>query len=233
MILERLHVFGVSLLVFSIPFIFFASFLLNNTPLTALGIGFLVLSVSILLTPVRTIPPHAVRALLEGSALSLEAILEEFNISERGYYALSPDGRVYVYVPIRGEVKPPNLVSEPTGLIYKEGKFEYLVLVPPASELVKSPDLAGMDLESALNYIFVDLMEVADSVEVITNDLVSIKLRKVRSQVSAGRFKTVFGSLEASIAGCILANLLGITRVMSEAEEGDDKIIILEVLQHE
>lgn len=225
--------FGISLLAFSIPFILFAFLLLNNVPLTALGIGFLILSISILLTPVRVIPPHAVRALLEGSALSLEAILEEFNISGKGYYVLSPSGRVYVYVPIRGENKPPLLVSEPIGLIHKEGNFEYLVLVPPASELVKSPELSGMDLESALNYIFVDLMEFADSVEVIMDDLISIKLKKVRSQISAERFKTVFGSLEASVAACILTNLFGVMRVVNEIEEDDEKIIILEVLQHE
>ncbi|MEM2292246.1 MAG: hypothetical protein QXX41_03125 [Nitrososphaerota archaeon] len=228
--LEKLHMFGISLLVFSIPFMISAYLLLNNTTLTALGIGLLILSVSILLTPARAIPPHAVRALLEGSVLSLEAILEEFDVSERGYYALSPNGRVYVYVPIHGKAKPPSIASEPSGLIYKEGELEYLVLVPPASELVKSSELSGMDVESALNYVLIDLMEIADSVEIIMNDLVSVKLRKVKSQISAGRFKNVFGSLEANIIACILANFLGIIRVMNEVDEDDDKIIVLEVL---
>jgi len=231
--LEKLHAFGMGLLVFSIPFTAFAFFLLNNIPLTALGIGFLVLSISILLTPIHAIPPHAVRAMLEGSVLGLEAILEEFDVLERGYYVRAPDGRVYVYVPIRDENKPPHIISEPAGLIHKEGKYEYLVLVPPASELIKSPELSGISMESALNYVLIDLLEVADSVEVIADSFISVKLRKVKSQVSAGRFKMVFGSLEASIAACISASIFGITRVVNEIVEGDDRIIVLEVLSHE
>lgn len=225
--------FGISLLIFSIPFTVFAFLIISNIPLTALGIGLLILSISILLTPIRVVPPHAVRAVMEGSVLGLEAILEELDISERGFYVQSPSGRVYVYVPIHGEAKPPNVVSEPSGLIYKESGSEYLVLVPPASELVKSPELSGMDIESALNYVLVDLMEVAESVEVVMNHVVLVKLKKVKSQVSAGRFKTVFGSLEASIAACISANLFEITRIVNEIDEDDDKIIVLEVFGDE
>jgi len=227
--LERLHAFGAALLALSIPFTAAAFTILESVPLTALGIGFVILSISILLTPAQTIPPHAVRAMMEGSVLSLEAILEEFDISEKGYYIRSPSGRIYVYVPIAGDPGPPSGEPEPSALIYKERGSEYLVLVPPASELAKSPEISGMDFESALTYVLVDLMEAADSMEVVANGFISVKLRNVKSHISAGRFKAVFGSLEASIAACLAANLLGPTRIADELEEGDDKIIILEV----
>ena len=228
--MERLHFFGAGLLAFSIPFTIASFFLLESIPLTALGIGIMILASSMLLTPSQTIPPQAIRTMLEGSILSLEAILEEFDISRRGYYVRAPNGRVYLYVPLDENVGPPSEEVEPSGLIYREGGSRYLVLIPPASELVKTPEISGMSFESALTYVLVDLTEAADSVDVLTNGFITVRFRNVRSHVSAGRFKAVFGSLEASIAACIAANLVGPTRVVDEMEEGDDRVVILEVV---
>jgi len=228
--LEKLHLFGAGLLSFSIPFTAVSLLILENIPLTALGIGLIILAASILLTPTRSVPPQAVRAMLESSILSLEEILEEFEISKRGYYVRAPDGRVYLYVPLREDAGPPSCREEPVGLVHRESGVEYLVLVPPAAELVKSPEVSGTGFEPALTYVLIDLLEAADSLEVVTDGFITVKLRNVKSHVSAGRFKAVFGSLEASIAACIAASLLGPTRVAEELEEGDDKTIILEVL---
>ena len=228
--MEKLHFFGASLLTFSIPFTAVSLLILENIPLTALGIGLIILATSILLTPTRSVPPQAVRAMLESSILSLEEILEEFEIARRGYYIRAPDGRVYLYVPLREDVGPPSCREEPIGLVYRESGVEYLVLVPPAAELVKSSEVSGIGFETALTYVLIDLLEAADSLEVVTDGFITVKLRNVKSHVSAGRFKTIFGSLEASIAACIAANLLGPIRVAEEFEKGDDRIIILEVL---
>ena len=227
--LEKLYLFAVGLLAFSIPFTAVSFLVVASIPLTALGIGLMILASSILLTPIRSLPPQAVRAMLEGSVSSLEAILEEFGISRRGYYVRAPDGRIYLYVPINEDSGPPAGAGEPSGLVYREGSLSYLVLVPPAAELVKTPELSAMSFESAVSYVLVDLMEVADSVEVVTDGFITLRLKGVKSHVSASRFKEVFGSLEASIAACIAANLIGVTRVVDELEEGDDKVMVLEV----
>lgn len=227
--MEKLHLFAVCLLSFSIPFTAVSFLIVGSIPLTALGIGFMILASSILLTPIRSIPPQAVRAMLEGSVASLEAILEEFGIFQKGYYVRAPDGRVYLYVPLNEDLGPPAEEEEPSGLVYKKGSLSYLVLIPPAAELVKTPEVSAMSFESAVNYMLVDLMEVADSVEVVTDGFMTLRLRRVKPHVSAGRFKEVFGSLEASIVACIAANLMGVTRVMDELEEGEDKVIVLEV----
>jgi len=228
--LERIHVFGVGLLAFSIPFTATSLIILGSIPLAALGIGLAILSSSILLTPAQPIPPQAVRAMLEGSVLTLEALLEEFDISNRGYYVCASDGRVYLYVPLAKDSGPPRSRDPPSGLIHKEGASRYLVLIPPASELVKTPQISGMHLEPALSYVLTDLTEAADSVDVLTNGFITIRLRRPRSHISAGRFKLVFGSLEASIAACIAASITGLVRVVEEVEEGGDRIVVLEVL---
>ena len=91
-----------------------------------------------------------------------------------------------------------------------------MILIPPASELIKIPEISGMSLDSALTYMLVDLMEVADSIEVVSDGFITIRLKNVKSHVTAGRFKSVFGSLEASIAACLAANLIGAVKVSDE-----------------
>ena len=231
--MERLHIFALGLLIFSIALTITSHIILSNIPLTALGIGLMILASSILLTPLQSIPPKAVRAMLEGSILSLEAILEEFDVSRRGYYVRADDDRVYLYVPLGEDRGPPAERAEPSGLIHEEGGSRYLVLIPPASELIRIPEISGASLDSALTYMLVDLLEVADSVDVVSNGVVTIRLKNVKSHVTAGRFKSVFGSLEASIAACLTANLIGVVRVSDEILEGNSKVIILEVREHE
>jgi len=231
--LEKLYIFALGLLIFSIPFTIASYIILSNIPLTALGIGLMILASSILLTPLESIPPRAIRAMLEGSILSLEAILEEFDISRRGYYVRAEDGRVYLYVPLSEDGRPPTKRVEPSGLIHEEGDSRYLILIPPASELIKIPEISGMSLDSALTYMLVDLMEVADSIEVMSDGFITVRLKNVKSHVTAGRFKSVFGSLEASIAACLTANLIGVVKVSDEILEENSKVIILEVWEHE
>jgi len=227
--LEKFYLFAAGLLGFSVPFAAASFLILGSVPLTALGIGLAILAASMLLTPIRVVPPQAIRAMLEGSISSLEAILEEFKVSEKGYYVRAVDGRVYVYVPLGGDHGPPRSEQAPQGLIHRDDGSRYLVLVPPASELVRSPEISSMSFESAVGYVMIDLTELADSIEVVTDGFITIRLRSVKSHVSAWRFKQVFGSLEASIAACIAANLLGPTRVVDELEEPGSKVIVLEV----
>jgi len=231
--LERLHLFAVGLLIFSALLTIISYFLLSNIPLAALAIGMIILAISILLTPLQSFPPQAIRALLEGSALSLEAILEEFDISMRGYYVQANDGRVYLYVPLKEGLGPPIKRSAPSGLVHVEDSSRYLSLIPPASELTKASEISGMSLESALTYILVDLTEIADAVEVTFDEVLTIRMKNVKPHVAAGRFNVVFGSLEASIAACLAASLLGPVRIIKEVEEEDSKLVILEVVEHE
>jgi len=195
--MERLHAFGLCLASFGAAFALMAHLLLYSVPLTALGIGTLILGSSIYLTPTQAVPSSAVRALLEGSSLSLEALLEEMNASSRGYYIAQEDRRVYVYVPLEGS-GPPKNPKRPRGIVGEYDGRPYLVLIPPISELVRAEGVA--DLESSLSEILVDITEFGDSVRVARSgpDLI-VEVRGPRGRVASGRFVRVFGSIEASI----------------------------------
>lgn len=228
--MEKLHVFSVGLISFSIAFTVFSYLILVNIPLTALGVGMLILGVSILLTPLNPIPSSAVRSLLEGSVLSLEAILEGFDISSKGYYLLHDDGRVYVYIPLAGEFKPSTLKTPPKSIFVEDSGTTYLVLPPPASELTRFENVSEMDVEEAISRIVVDVVELASSVRVAVGENVVVELKGLRSYVAAGRFRKVFGSLEASIAACIAASVLKRPlHVESEVEEKGLKRITIKL----
>jgi len=231
--MDRLGVLGVGLTVFTSLLTIWSYLFLMNIPLTALGIGLLILGISILLTPTHPIPPHAVRALLEGSTLNIEALLEELNITNRGYYVKGADGRVYVLIPIGRDTGPPIGELEIKGLVTKIQDGKYLTIIPPSSEIIYVQELSEAGFDDALNYIIVDLSELAESVETSTvGEYVVVKIRKPRGHVASWRFRNVLGSLEASIAASLLAKKYGVARIVDEVDMEGERIITLEVFQH-
>ncbi len=227
--MDRLSVFATGLTVFASLLALWSYLVFRNIPLTALGIGLIILGISLLLTPIHPIPPHAVRALLEGATLNIEALLEELNISNKGYYVKASDGRVYVFIPVGRDGGPPHEVFEVKGLLAKCGESRYLVVVPPSSEILKVGEVLNARFEEALNYVLVDLTELAESVEVSVGEKVVVKIVKPRGHLTSLRFRNVLGSLEASITASILANSHGIVRIVDEVDKGGQKIITLDV----
>jgi hypothetical protein len=228
--LDRFNAFGASLAAFGAVFALFSHMMVSSIPLTALGLGILILGLSILITPTEPIPRGAVRGLLEGSALSLEAILEMVDAPNRGYYVPHGDGRIYVHIPLAGD-RGPIYPETPTGSMVAEKDGEpYIILLPPASELVRMGDLPE-DLESAISEALTGLTELCESVEVARGEGVALRVRGPRALIGAGRFRLVMGSLEASVAACIAAARMGRpVRIASEEDEGKTRRIILEAI---
>lgn len=224
--MDRLVFFGFSLTSFGLVFSYFSYFIMGSVPLTALGIGCIILGLSILLTPSNPIPRRVVRALIESSVLNLEALLEEFDVKCRGYYVLGGDGRVYVYVPVSSDLKPPSQALNPRGVFVDGEGGGYLVFLPPASNLL-GLEFSG-DLESAISEVLVDLTGFCSSVRVVREAEIVVEVGGCRVDVGAERFKRVFGSIEACLAACVVARFLGRpVYVHSEVVRGDGRIIYL------
>lgn len=230
--MDKLNVLGAGLTVFASVLTIWSYLFFRNIPLTALGIGLTILGISILLTPTNPIPPHAVRALLEGATLNIEALLEELNITNKGYYVKGVDGRVYVLIPIGRDSGPPTGEFEVKGLVAKTHDKKYLVVVPPSSEVTISQELSEAGFDDALNYLLVDLTELAESVETSHGEYVVVKIKKLKSHLTSWRFRNVLGSLEASMAASLLAKTYGVARIVNEVDVKNDRIITLEVFQH-
>jgi|GEM_PF-1225103 len=94
------HVLGYAFVAFGAAVAAFFWFIMDNVPLTALGIGMAVVGSSLAITPLSPVPSATVRRMLEGSLLNIEALLEELGASLKGYYVPKADGSVQVYVPM-------------------------------------------------------------------------------------------------------------------------------------
>ena len=207
----------------------FSYFILSNVPLTALGIGIIIIGAVMALTPMHPIPKPAVKGVLEGAMLSLEGLLEELDLSEKGYYIAHDDGLVYVYVPA-SKAEPPNPPSSrPKGLVVEFRGQPYLVLIPPASAIAREYSSASLD--DLISTVLVDLTELCSGVRVVRGaGYIRVELKKPRGREAPSRFKRVLGSLEASIVACLAA--LIIKRpiyISSEVDEKGWRRITLEV----
>lgn len=219
--------FGLALALFGIPFAAFSHWILSNVPLTALGLACIILGATIMCTPSSPVPKQATRMMVEGSCVNIEALLEEFNATEKALYLPPREGRVYALVPLKSN---PRLLDAdearraPIRVITRAGDGLGLLIFPPGSELVRLSGItADSSLEDALSQVLVDLVEAVESVRAVREgDTIIVDLVGPRLRTDFQRFRRVFGSLEASIAGCVLASCLE-AQILFEEERMDGR----------
>jgi len=226
--MDKLNLTGIGLIAFGAVFAFLSYNLINNIPLTALGLGALILGLSLFITPTNPIPRRITRTIIEGAALSLEMLLEELNVSTRGLYVPGEDGRVYLCIPLSENHEPPGESINPEGMIVRIGKDEYLALIPPTSEVAKISEYSGV--EDAITDLLVNVTELCDSAKAVHEDAIYIEVNRPKVHLGAKRFERVFGSLEASVAACAAAAVLRKPVIVaSEHEKKNKKLIVLKV----
>ncbi|MEN3052308.1 MAG: hypothetical protein ABC606_00725 [Candidatus Methanosuratincola petrocarbonis] len=226
----------------------FSWYLLQSTPMTALGIGIAVVGASIGITPTAPVPSKAVRKLLEGSMLNIEAILEDTGATNRGYYVPATaegkkgaagggeedGGMVRVFVPLGDDASVVPSRWEARGLVSVIDGREYLVLHPPGALLLRNEELSG-DLESLLHTFLVEETGLVESVSASeeAGGSVAVEFRKPRARAVSGRVGKMLGSLESGIAAAVIASARGkVARVASEedSEKGDRRRAVIELL---
>ncbi len=217
--------YGYGLVAFGAGLAAFSWYLLQSTPMTALGIGVAVVGASIAITPTSPVPSKTVRKLLEGATLNIEAVLEDTGAKNRAYYVpgVGDDGIVRAFVPLGEDRAPARWDAQ--GLVVTLDGNEYLVVYPPGALLVKNEELSG-DLESAMIGHLVEESGLVESVKVIEDgSSVVVEFRNPRARAGSGRVRRVLGSLEAGIAAALVAGTKGkVGRIASEEESGDGKM---------
>lgn len=204
----------------------YSYFVALSVPLTALGVGMLVVGASIAITPAKPVPGRAIKMLLESSVANTEALLEEVGATGKAFY-VPVKGGVYAYVPLESaSSSPPRPTEAPKGLVTEHGGVRYLVLMPPLPRLGEASNL-----EEAVTEVLVDLTELCDSVKVARGEGLVVELKNPRARVGAGRFRSVMGSLEACAVATVVASVLNrVVVVEAEADHGNRRIVKLKVL---
>ncbi|MEM0203251.1 MAG: hypothetical protein QXO16_04630 [Archaeoglobaceae archaeon] len=221
--MEEKDLFAIAIASFSSVFSTLSYFLIGSIPLTALGIGLLIFSVSLLLTDFTPIPSQTTKALLESSVLNIEAILEEFGINKKAYY-VPKENKAYLLIPIDHEEVPKSF--EVKGLITSIDGKNYLSLFPPAGVV------SVESLEAGIYDYLVEKTGLADSVNVLDQgERIVVEIQKPKAKVFAKRFREVAGSMEASIVASVAAVAKGkVVQIESEEEEKNRRKVVLRVL---
>jgi len=212
---------------FGLPLTAFSYWVLSSVPLTALGLACVILGVTIVLTPSSPVPKRAIRAMVEGSCVNVEALLEECNATGKAFYLPPKEGRVYVFVPLRSNPHLPDasdVMRAPMRVITEARGSPGLLIFPPGSELIRLSGLSsGSGFEDALRDVLVDFVEAVEDVKAVgEGDRVVVDLVKPRLRTDFPRLRKVLGSLVTSIAGCVLASCLEVPIVFDE-EQADGK----------
>jgi hypothetical protein len=198
-------------MVFGAPFASYSYIVLKNNSFSALGLACLILGVTLLQVPSNPVPKEDVRAMMAGSCINIEAILEEFDARGKAVYLPPKDGRVYSFVSLSNNVNidPLKVLEVPLRVLSQVFEVPGLIVFPPGSEAVRLaaiPEDSG--IEESLNYILVDFLEAAESVKSIENkERIVVEINKPKITTEFPRYNMSLGSLLTSIAGCVLSHV--------------------------
>ena len=213
--------FGVALSAFGAVVASVSYFALFSVPFTALGVACAILGLATVNLPEQSVPKRAVRALLQGATLSIEALLEEFNADGKGVYLPPKDGLVLAYVPLGPETPSPEAVGRaPRRVVTEADGVPVLLVFPPAAEVVRASEPAG--LEESLQRLLCEVTELCSSVKSVESDgAVVVEMKGVKVGTEAVRYRRALGSIPAGVAACVIAAQKGRgVAVASETEDG-------------
>jgi len=210
-----LGVWGTALAVYSY-------LVLGSVPLAALGVGALIVSVSILSTYEESPYSEAARAFLEAYAVNVARLLEEFGASEPALYTRGG----LAAVPLNGKL-PEGVKPSPERLLAGVRGSYFLSIALP------NPPIEAGDPEAALSSLLVDTLGLCDGVKVArSDDRVVVEIAKPKVRGEAARFESVLGPLPVHLAASALAVAMGVDlKLEGWRREGSSIVAALRVVE--
>lgn len=195
--------------VFGAVFSLTSYLLIGSVPLTAMGIGLVIVGIAWALTPPNPLPREVVKNLVRSSCSNIEVLLEALGANEKAVYVPVKDGReVVAYVPIRkaGALTLEDIAkSEGRIVVNRGGSFGVIVTPPKVSLSNPHPSAESLDVHSMLEHVLVE-SEVATSVKsVAKGNMIIVEVKGLRIDINYPRFRNVMGSLPSSIAAQAVA----------------------------
>jgi hypothetical protein len=212
---------------------------LSATGISAAMIGFACINIA------RTQPrfPSEFSELLLNTGMETAAgLLEELGLSNRAIYLPSTmrDGTPQALIPVKSDNEI-QLVKDniPGQLLVRYGDgpdSAGIVVTTPGSKIIdmleRKPEPTSTEIESAISYILVGVLDIANSVTVfITDNRVDIEIGGLTLGHEDNRYYRCLGSPAASIAATITGEALQRpVRIQEEIRDRDKIRISIEVL---
>lgn len=214
-----------------------AYFIVNSTPLTALGMSVVLIGgVSFAISRGQPkIPPEASAILLQSGVENISALVEEIGLKSKAIYvpsSISGD-KPKALIPMDGNTVLDKKLL-PKRLIVKYGdkpEAVGLLLVTPGSAVggmvEAKPDAVSGDVESAISSVLLGTINLADGVRVsIDADKILVEVVNPRLEQSKKWIYDSIGSPIASIVASIIAQVLDQPVSISSEEFSKAKLVI-------
>jgi len=219
-------------------------FLINSIPLTAIALSAIMIGfTSIALATARPqISPEASQLILETGMENIAALLEELGLNNKAIYLPSSmrTGNAQALIPLNGDIDIHRIKGKiPKRLIVRygdnPGDMAIAVTAPGGTGLNKleiKPGPASSEIEQAITYVLVGLLDLANSVEVSINEKqINVTVSNPKLHYENLWYYRCMGSPIASIVASIASDGIGKpVRISEENYQKGNSIIQLEVL---
>ncbi len=237
------RILGLSFLLAGVIFAPVSYFILSSIPLTAVGISMLILGFTcVALANTRPyISPEASQIILKTGMENIAALLEELGLRNKAVYLPSSmrDGHPQALIPLKdGDIRQVK-GKIPGRLIVRYGsqpdEMAIAVTTPGSINvdmLETKPGPTASEIESAISYILIGLLDLASSISVAMMDnSLSVEINEPRLYYEDIWYYRCLGSPLASIAAAIASEALNKPiRIEKESYAEGKAKIELEVL---
>jgi hypothetical protein len=223
----RYEVAGLSLLTAGIFLSLIFYLVLGSVPFTAMGLALVIVGATVALLPEEVVPRRAVKSMLRGATYGIEAMLEEFNASGKAVYAPPRDGLVAAYVPLTSGTATSSAGDSPKRMITMFGGRPALMVYPPGADVVRAAQLGDeAKLEESLQLVLADTAELCSSLRAtVTGETVAMEMWNPKVKTEAPRYVSSLGSLQASLAACVIATVMKKNVVVTEERPVGKKVL--------
>lgn len=215
---------------FGLIFSILSYFIIANIPLTALGIGCLIIGIASIMLPPDPVPKSIVREMLRNSATNIEALLEEFQVEGKAIYLPPKEGYVSAFITIeeKSTIEIAQADEIPLRLLSSASGIRGVTIFPPASEIPKAVEAyEESSYEQLLNSVLVEQLEIAASVRVVEKgDVFAVEINKPKIMPKLPKFNRSLGTLPSSVAASVLAFNKKSRVAIEEEKVFDNKIIL-------
>lgn len=224
---ESYSLFGKVLIIFGIIVSFFFYVFYGNIPLTAIGIGAIIIGIAAIMLPEYPIPPATIRSLIESSALTIEAILEELKIESKAVYLPPNESYASVVLPVKSFENLPYKELDRRNVFLLIKNIPAIKFYPPGCTIVKGISNDDLSLSEALEKVLIDITEICSKVRVVeTGENVVIELSNPYRKEKLPYFSKNLGSLSSSLAALTVVTIKKLPLEIVKEEIQKNKIYV-------
>jgi hypothetical protein len=202
---QSYRILGIILLIAGILFAQYSFLILENISLSALGISFIIIAITMIFLTGDSQSSEIVNSLIEGCYENVESQLNLVETSEGGIYLPTRENIILAYVPYISKtgLKSLHIASLLENINNVTQIDRIKIRLPLSSRLIKS--INGKSIEEALNNILVEKFKTVRSIKFVeSNKKIIVEMTGCNIENSKLRSNQAIGSFNTMVSGCVI-----------------------------